>query len=422
MKTANKWLLAAGLGLALAGGTAIWWPHKTIGHAKSEANKTEAGKNGTAGERVAAPPAVTVARARMANFTEPVLVTGSLVPREEVLVGPEVEGLRIIEVLVEEGDSVRKGQILARLVRDTLDAQMAQNDASLARADAAIAQAKSQIEQADATLKQAQADFDRAKPLRTTGTLTQQTFEQREMLANTSGSKLVAARDGLKLAKADKEVIEAQRRELVWKTGKTEITAPSDGIISRRNARVGQMATGAGEPVFRLISKGEVELEGEVTEARLPKLKAGQTATVEIAGLGTRKGEVRLVSPEVDKTTRLGKVRIFLGADPTLHIGSFARGAVEAAKSRGIAVPASAVLYSADGAYVQTVDNGKVATRSVKTGLASGTLVEVREGLADGTLIIARAGTMVRDGDLVRPMPAAKDTSAGLGGGLSSVE
>src|SRR3979409_2463746 len=91
--------------------------------------------------------AVTVARVAPADFVETVLATGSLVAREEILVGPEVEGLRITEVLADEGTRVKKGDVLARLVADTLDAQLAQNDAALARATASIAQARSAIVQ-----------------------------------------------------------------------------------------------------------------------------------------------------------------------------------------------------------------------------------------------------------------------------------
>ena len=91
-------------------------------------------------EQLAAP--VTVVRVAPADFTETVLATGSLVAREEILVGPEVEGLRVTEVLADEGQRVKKGDVLAKLVADTLEAQVAQNDAGLARATAAMAQAK----------------------------------------------------------------------------------------------------------------------------------------------------------------------------------------------------------------------------------------------------------------------------------------
>jgi len=419
MKRNTKLGLVLGAGLMVAAGAAARWSPGVLTGPGREGAKPKAA---SAIAQMALPPAVTVARAVLAEFVETVLVSGSLVPREEVLVGPEIEGLRIIEVLAEEGDQVRQGQVLARLVRDTLDAQMAQSDAGLVRADAAIAQARSQIEQAEATVHQAQADFERAKPLRNSGALTQQVFEQREMLARTAASKLIAANDGLKLALADKAQTEAQRRELVWKMGKTEITAPADAIVSRRNARVGQMSTGAGEPVFRLIARGEIELEGEVIEGKLHKLRQGQPALVEVAGQGVHKGAVRLVSPEIDKATRLGKVRIFLGADPALRIGSFAKGTIETARSRGVAIPASAVLHGPTGSYAQAVIDGKVATRAIRTGLLAGGLVEVVEGIGEGTLVIARAGTMVRDGDEVRAVPVAKDKSAGLAGAAATLE
>ena len=109
---------------------------------------------------------VTVARVSPADFTETVLATGSLVAREEILVGPEVEGLRITEVLADEGARVKKGDVLARLVADTLDAQVAQNDAAIARSTAAIAQAKASIVQAEARVIENRNALERAKPLR----------------------------------------------------------------------------------------------------------------------------------------------------------------------------------------------------------------------------------------------------------------
>jgi RND family efflux transporter MFP subunit len=158
--------------------------------------------------------------------------------------------------------------------------------------------------------------------------------------------------------------------------------------------------------MFRIVAKGEVELDAEVTETRLAAIAAGQTARVDVAGLGTIVGKVRLVSPEIDKSTRLGRVRIFLGDNPGLRVGAFARGTILTANGKGLAVPASAVLYGPDGPSVQVVRAGRVETRSIKTGLAAGALVEVREGLGDGDLVVARAGTFLREGDAVRPVPA----------------
>jgi RND family efflux transporter MFP subunit len=400
-------LAVAAIATALGGTFAI----KRFSHMRatdSAAAAPSARKPPVAGDAL---PAVSVVRAAPADLREVVLVTGSLVAREEILVGPELEGLRVVEVLAEEGQQVTRGQTLARLVSDTLDAQMAQNEAGLARSAAAIAQARSSIAQAEARRMEARNAYERAKPLKQSGTISESVLDQREAAARTAEAQLVAARDGLALAEAERAQIEAQRRELAWRRSRTEVTAPADGLVSRRNARVGAMAAGAAEPMFRIIAKSEIELDAEVTEARLTRIREGQKVTVEVAGLAPVGGTVRLVSPEVDKTTRLGKVKVFIGAAPGLRIGAFGRGHVETAVSRGLAVPAAAVLYGEKGAGVQVVRDGLVALRPVTLGLAMGQQVEVRDGIAEGDLVVARSGTFLRDGDRVRPLLAGEQTS-----------
>jgi HlyD family secretion protein len=369
--------------------------------------------NGTSDTTLTAPPAVTVVKVADADFTETVAVSGSLVPREEILVAPEVEGFRVLDLKVDVGDRVKKGDILAVLVQESLDAQLAQNDASLARADAAISKAKSAIAEAEAHVAEADASFDRAKPLKNSGYLSASTYDQREAAAKSSEAQLVASRDGLKLAEAEKAQVEAQRRELLWRRANTEVKAPADGLVSRRTARIGGMASGVAEPLFRIVLRSEVEVDAEVIETELAKMSAGQKAKINVAGVGDVTGTVRLVTPEVDKTTRLGHVRIFLGDDPRLRIGSFARGTVDTAQGHGLAVPSSAVVFDAEGAFVQVVRDGHVARSNISTGLISRGRVEVREGLAAGDIVVAKAGTFLRDGDAVRAvMPDAKISEA----------
>jgi HlyD family secretion protein len=368
---------------------------------------------GTSDTTLTAPPAVSVVKVGDADFTETVAVSGSLVPREEILVAPEVEGFRVLDLKVDVGDRVKKGDVLAILVQESLDAQLAQNDASLARGDAAISKARSAIAEAEAHAAEADASFDRAKPLKNSGYLSASTYDQREAAAKSSQAQLVAARDGLKLAEAEKAQVEAQRRELQWRRDNTQVTAPADGLVSRRTARIGGMASGVAEPLFRIVLRGEVELDAEVIETELAKMSPGQKAKINVAGVGDVAGAVRLVSPEVDKTTRLGRARIFLGDDPRLRIGSFARGTVDTAVAHGLAVPSSAVVFDAEGAFVQVVCDGHVVRNNIKTGLISGGRVEVREGLAVGDMVVAKAGTFLRDGDAVRAIaPDAKISEA----------
>jgi hypothetical protein len=161
--------------------------------------------------------------------------------------------------------------------------------------------------------------------------------------------------------------------------------------------------------MFRIIQNGEIELDAEVVETELPRVKVGQKATVTVPGTGQANGTVRLVATEVDKTTRLGKVRIFLGEKPQFRIGSFARGTIETARSHGLAVETASVTFDPAGAFVQRVTGDKIEKRIIKTGLVSGDRVEVIEGLNEGDIVVARAGTFLRDGDAVRPItPDAK--------------
>jgi RND family efflux transporter MFP subunit len=363
-----------------------------------QAQRMEAAKPATA-------PAITVSKVTPEEFVQTAAVSGSLIPREEILVSPEVEGLRVLQLLADEGDRVKKGQVLARLVSEQIDAQLAQNAANLARSNAAIAQAKSQIVQAEAQAKEAQAQLVRAEPLKKSGYLSGATYDQRESAAGTTAAQLVAARDGLTAAEADKAQIEAQRREIMWRRSNTDVTAPKDGIISRRTARIGAMASAVGEPMFRIIEDGEIELDAEIVETELKNVKVGQKAVVTVPQYGDFEGKVRLVSPEVDKTTRLGRVKIFLGANPVLRIGSFAEGRIETARSHGLAVPSSAVTFDPDSPSVQVVVNGDTVRRRVVTiGLATGDLIEVKDGLKEGDVVVTRAGTFLRDGDVIRPV------------------
>ena len=265
----------------------------------------------------------------------------------------------------------------------------------------------------EAHVTEADASFDRAKPLKSSGYLSASTYDQREAAAKSTEAQLVAARDGLKLAEAEKAQVEAQRRELLWRRANTQVTAPADGLVSRRTARIGGMASCVAEPLFRIVLRSEVEVDAEVIETELAKMSAGQKAKINVAGVGDVTGTVRLVTPEVDKTTRLGRVRIFLGDDQRLRIGSFARGTVDTAQGHGLAVPSSAVVFDAEGAFVQVVRDGRVARSNISTGLISRGRVEVRQGLAAGDIVVAKAGTFLRDGDAVRAIaPDAKISEA----------
>jgi len=350
------------------------------------------------------PPAVTVVQAATRDFVDRLFVSGTLVARDEAMVGVQIDGLRIVELLADDGDLVTKGQVLARLDRSQLDALLAQNDAAIARADAAITQAQNQIGQLEATLAQARADLDRAKKL-DVQIVTQAVLDQRVAAFRNADSAVGAGKAALAVAQADKASREAERRELMVRIDRTEVKAPVGGIVSRRTARLGAMAMAAADPLFRIITDGAIELEADVPEQSLARLATGMQAKIKLPGRDDEVvGSVRLISEEVDKATRLGKVRIALPADAPAHIGSFASGVVNIARRAGIGVPTTAVTRGEDGDFVEVIKDNRVELRKITVGITNLRVTEAREGLAEGETVIARAAAFLRTGDLVRPV------------------
>lgn len=158
-------------------------------------------------------PAVSVVEVGQRQIVESVVVTGTLVPRDEILVGPEIEGYRVTEVLAEEGLRVERGQVLARLSRDLIDRQIAQQDALVAKASAVVPQAQSNIEQAEAAETEARLAYDRARQLLQTGNTTAVIIETRTSALRQAEGRLVFARNGLAIAKAELAQVQAVRDE-----------------------------------------------------------------------------------------------------------------------------------------------------------------------------------------------------------------
>jgi HlyD family secretion protein len=251
--------------------------------------------------------AVTAANSKNACFADTLVVMGNIVPRNEVLVRPDREGLQLSEIKAEVGDTVASGQILARLTPP--------NDAQ----GAAVA-----------------------------------------------------------------------------------IDAPVGGLVIAAPSVVGQMASARGDPLFRIIEGGDVDVSADVPAKQAARLATGQAVKVKVAGLEESPGRVRFVSTTVDPNTQLGQVRISLIRNPQLRVGAFARATINVGQSCGVSIPLSALLFGPEGAVVQTIRNDRIETRRVKVGLFAQDNVEITDGLAEGEQIVVRAGAFLREGDRVR--------------------
>ncbi len=356
------------------------------------------------------PPSVHLATVTVAEVTQRevigrVPVSGTLLPRDEVLIYPQVNGFTIETLNVDIGARVESGDVLATLNNRNLTAQLAQAQAEHTRIKAAISQARSQIASAAAGADQANSALTRTQALFTAGSATQSTLDQAIASARTSDAGLASAKDGLLVAEAQLTQAQAQLDIALLNLDHATLRAPVAGLVSVRNGQIGAIASSGGDPIFRIITGGVLEIEAEVVETALGDIHTGDTADLSIASVGAATGTVRRISPIVDPQNRLGKIRIETDAKG-LREGLFASGWIITATRNAPTVPAAAVLTDAQGTYVLVSKEGLIEKRDVTAGLIWDGAREILSGLTLGELVIAKAGAFFGDGDRINPVRA----------------
>ena len=183
-------------------------------------------------------------------------------------------------------------------------------------------------------------------------------------------------------------------------SGPISLRAPAAGLVTEVKTIVGAPASPQAGPMFRISINNEIELDAEVPAVHMLKLNPGATVRISRDNGPDLVGRVRLVSPQIDRATQLGHIRISLSNNPTLKVGMFARANIDAKRSCGVAVPRTAI----DHLTVQVVKGNTVETRRVRTGLVSDTSTEILEGLDVGEIVVADAGSSLHDGDQIKTM------------------
>lgn len=326
-------------------------------------------------------PAVTVVVPGRSSIAGRIDATGTLAARREMPVGSVGEGGQVAQVLVEPGQWVEAGQVLALIDRSV----QTQQQASLS----------AQISVAEADARLAQANLDRALKL-----------VDRGFISKADVDRLTATRDA---AAAQVRVARAQLAEMQARTRRLNIVSPAAGLVLERNVEPGQVVSGGNDPLFRIARGGEMELLAQVSEGDLAKLSVGIPAQVVPVGSDRSfTGQVWQISPVIDPQSRLGTVRVSLAYAPQLRPGGFASVAIAAGATVASRLPESAILSDNAGSYVYVVgSDNKVARRDVKTGAITDDGIVVTEGLAGDERIVLRAGAFISAGETVRPVAAA---------------
>ena len=375
MKRTTLKIAGIGLGL-LAIAAALYWSF---------------GRDKTPQQQAAVRPALTVTTVLPQRMNLPIslVANGNIAAWQEASVGAEAAGLRLTQVHANVGDRVRKGQVLATLSGDTLQAEVAQSRASLIEAQAAAADASNNAQ--------------RARTLEGTGSLSAVQINQYLTAEKTAQARVEAARALL----AAREVRLTQ----------IQVLAPDSGIISARGATVGAVVS-AGTELFRLIRQGRLEWRAEVTSSELGRLTTGTTAQVTAASGARLAGRVRMIGPTVDTQTRSALVYVDLAPLPgngAALAGMYARGEFDLGATPALTVPQASVVVRDGFSYVYRLEAAnRVSQTKVQTGRLAGDRLEILGGLAPDARIVAAGAGFLNDGDVVRVVdgPAAPPNNA----------
>ena len=330
-------------------------------------------------------PALTVTGTQAQTQALPIKLTanGNIAAWQEASVGAEIGGLRLAEVLVNVGDTVQRGQVLARFATDAVQAD--------------LAQARAVVAEASASAQEATANADRVRALLNTGVFSGQQSSQYLTAEQTAKARVESA----------KAVMAAQLLRLQ----NTEVRASDSGLISARLATVGAVV-GAGSELFKLIRQGRLEWRAEVGANDLYRLPVGAAVSVAAASGSLVTGRVRTVAPTVDPQTRSGLVYVDLPSGPSrqagLKAGMFASGEFELGSSPALTVPQQAVVVRDGFSYVFRLNaDQRVSQLKVQTGRRVGERVELLDGVGAESSLVASGAGFLNDGDLVKVAPAA---------------
>jgi len=235
---------------------------------------------------------VSVEPVSLRNITEVVTASGKVYPEVEVKVSPDVSG-EIVELTVQEGDSVKRGQILARVYADILATQRDQAAAGVNQQQAQVQNASASLESFKARMDQADRQYRRQKQLFDDKVISRLEFEQAENAYLTAKADYAAAQQTINSGRAGVQSAQANLQVANKNLGRTTVIAPMDGIVSLLNVKKGERVVGsnmmAGTEMMRIADLRVIEVRVDVGENDIPKVKTGDSALVEVDAYNKRK-------------------------------------------------------------------------------------------------------------------------------------
>ena len=377
MKIKRRQIIYALVLVAMVGGY-MWYTGRPEANNEQKAPSVESG----------AAIKVSVIQPVPMTFEDVAGFVGSVEPEEKAKVISKVgSSVTALEVYVDVGDQVKKGQLLAEL-----DPSL--NQRQIEEARAAVAQAKAAVAQAKSRLQTAERDYARYKGLFEEEVISRQEMDQVE-------NQYEIEKAGLDLAREQIRQAEARLRQLQTVREYHNVVSPVEGVVAERFFDPGETIAAGGE-LFIISKQERVKIKGTVTESVYPKIRLGQKATVKVDALGdySKDASVSRISPVLDEKTRSAVVEVLLESGGMLKPGMFARVDLALGEHEGLGIEREALKQLPGTAewYCFVVSDGKARQRFVKIGATSGNMVEITEGLEEGEQIISPLVRAILDG------------------------
>ena len=313
--------------------------------------------------------AITVTEATATEFPwqDAIKATGAIAAWQEAVTGAEISGQRLVAVMADVGDSVKKGQVLAKFNTETLQVEYAELKANWAAAE---------------------SNHRRALVLKKSGAMSDRTTE-----------------DAVNRAAVTKAQLDAKALQLNY----TDVVAPDDGVISARNATLGAVGA-SGDALFRLIRQNRLEWHGELTAEQAARAKQGQPVVLTLPNGSKTEGITRQIAPSYNPETRMTTIFVDIPNDSAAKAGMYAEGVVTLGQTIALSVPAKSVVLR-DGRHYVFILNahraGATVTRhEVQVGQIRGDEAQILSGLSKGARIVWHGAGFLNDGDTVRVVPA----------------
>ena len=336
---------------------------------------------------------VRVTRVKKSDMTSFINVTGSLVSRQKVRLGPKVEG-RIKEILADEGDMVKKGQPLIKLEQETYIF-------ALNEAQTVLNSAKAGLKKAETHLNRVTVDYNRLKTLHEKGTIAKQEYDKIE-------ADYLIAQSEVNLSKALIEETVAKLSLVRQNMIDTVTYSPFDGFVVKKLMEVGENSNWVTYlwDVLHIEDISSVKIECPVSETKLPFIFVGKKTGIRVDAYPDLvfKGHITVVNPSVDPQSRTFVIKIEIpNPDFKLKSGMFARVRISEEERPGaLQIPSRALLIRGVEHFVFLVDKDQARACRVKLGITSEGWVEVTEGLKEGETVVIDGLYALSEGTKVR--------------------